>query len=47
MSNTCEMCGKQTVRYFRKWYRHDNGQQFIARVCYDCAHTHERLVERS
>ena len=39
----CQMCGKDADEVYR-WYRYDQGEQFRAPVCAECAELHSRLV---
>jgi hypothetical protein len=41
----CQMCGKKAITFYRKWYKYDNGEQFIADVCFDCSELHSKLTE--
>jgi len=40
----CAMCGKNAELLYR-WYRYDQGEQFKAPVCSDCAELHSSLVK--
>lgn len=39
----CLMCGKYSGEYYR-WYTYDNGEQFLEKVCLQCAGLHDQLV---
>lgn len=43
MSN-CQMCGREGITFTGRWYRYDNGEQFLALVCSGCADLHSKLV---
>lgn len=45
MSN-CEMCGQSTSKSIGRWHQYDNGEQFIATVCQNCAELHDRLANK-
>lgn len=42
----CQMCGWKTSEYQMRWYKYDNGEQFKAAVCNNCADLHARLMQR-
>lgn len=44
--NPCLMCGKNSKRLVRRWYKYDNGEQFQAWVCTSCADLHARLISK-
>lgn len=46
-TRTCPMCGGQAKNLIGKWYRYDNGQQFLEFVCKECVITHNLLLERT
>jgi hypothetical protein len=37
------MCGKKKQSALR-WYQYDNGEQFQAKVCSNCAEFHDKAV---
>lgn len=41
----CEMCGKGQ-RAANRWYKYDNGDQYLATVCRACADLHDKLVTK-
>lgn len=41
----CPMCGGQAEKLIGKWYRYDNGQQFLEFVCKQCVMIHNQLLE--
>jgi hypothetical protein len=43
--NDCPMCGRQAKRLVGRWFRYDNGEQFIEWVCTRCADLHASLVK--
>lgn len=43
-ANNCEMCGWKTNNLQNRTYVYDNGEQFNAAVCSNCADLHSRLV---
>lgn len=36
----CEMCGKEAVTFYTKWYQYDNGEQVRSEVCSECLAVH-------
>jgi hypothetical protein len=40
----CAMCGNNAELLYR-WYQYDQGEQFKAPVCADCAAVHSSLVK--
>ncbi len=42
----CELCGKFEATT-RRWYQYDNGEQFIANICYKCSELHSQLLKGS
>jgi hypothetical protein len=43
--NDCLMCGRQAKRLVGRWFKYDNGEQFIEWVCTRCADLHASLVK--
>ena len=41
----CRMCGKRPSSEYR-WYRYDNNEQFLEKVCVKCAEMHDGLVAK-
>jgi hypothetical protein len=46
MSRDCVMCGKRSQSLVGRWYKYDNGEQFLEYVCAKCADLHAKLVNR-
>jgi len=44
--NNCGMCGKDAKRLVGRWFKSDNGEQFIEWVCTCCADLHASLVNK-
>jgi hypothetical protein len=44
--NNCPMCGRTAKRLVGRWYKYDNGQEFIEWVCTNCADTHAQLIKK-
>jgi DNA-directed RNA polymerase subunit RPC12/RpoP len=43
-SHDCIMCGSKNQRLVGRWYKYDNGEQFLEYVCAKCADLHAKLV---
>ena len=42
----CGICGKATNIRITKWFQYDNGEQFRASVCANCADWHNTQTEK-
>lgn len=42
----CKMCGFATKNLTNRSYQYDNGEQFVAAVCPNCADLHGRLTNK-
>lgn len=40
----CPMCGNEAKHLVARWYKYDNGEQYIEWVCKTCALRHDQMV---
>ena len=41
----CPMCGCYARDFTGKWYKYDNGEQFLEFVCNECVALHHKLLK--